>query len=889
VAVRSPTTTDAPVCLGAVSAVKVPSQQSRTGTGLTASPSPSATRMVEETRLKNSTNKIGDSVVDNGRVKVFKSGRDMEDEELQYGPGIVDRLKSRYLNRTLRERQALEIAALKRPGLRRATSLENWLDQDVGLTSPNGKAVADEAAVIVRTVGDSSSNSSTSSSGNGGVVNVVRPSSLTLVQPGSSVKSYDLKKTRSVDNFAPRKSVSVSDLHFTTQIADRKKKAAAPVAPLTPVIPQGTLALVRSGGLHQVLDKQDIVIVDKVDDDRRAKVSPVVTAPAVTAAAAAAVPATPVSRGRSRAPTNSRYNVDDCELPAPDTVRQVKRIFEDGSVARGVNTNARSNSSRRSQSAGPGTNRVPLSIAADDTSRVQRLNQVNLVNGSTRSPQPTPRITDLADTKRAAVGPKPAIISPKPVAVPRSRAPSQQAPVQVVPKVSSPPPTVTVVEKPRAPVVVEAPATAVVDVKSVPAKTAVEVPAMTKVASACAPQVATSSSSSSFCSVSSSSSEDDDDDYEGPSDDDGLPSGVKLVSRTALDNIRKESTSVNFDFGDKKESLVLQKQIGVIKPQVKKTHGKVDSADTVAEAAADVAAANSTADGVTERKEKVADVCNQAAVTYPSVAKGKASKTMVTTATAPAKRSNSVQQQQQHQDCVLATTKILASANQVTKVAPAPAAATSPATNRDAKRWHQNQETSKVFNFTNVSKDTSHIKNEGPSFGNEIYKKNDPGIVILKQDCGNDESSDFIEDLDVFKRPPSPCNVIFEGANIVLEGKSSLRRRNKTRKANISFNDGMTTLFEYPSESSLLQEETNDFAKSQDHDKIAPPLGSGRLADYTPSKVLTETPPELGVDPLVSPQALLALPVPTIAEEDYLKPAEMSTTWSAETTADMLF
>ena len=53
--------------------------------------------------------------------------------------------------------------------------------------------------------------------------------------------------------------------------------------------------------------------------------------------------------------------------------------------------------------------------------------------------------------------------------------------------------------------------------------------------------------------------------------------------------------------------------------------------------------------------------------------------------------------------------------------------------------------------------------------------------------------------------------------------------------------------------------------------------------------MLTETPPELGVDPLVSPQALLALPVPTIAEEDYLKPAEMSTTWSAETTADMLF
>ncbi|KAL0276573.1 UNVERIFIED_CONTAM: hypothetical protein PYX00_004124 [Menopon gallinae] len=68
------------------------------------------------------------------------SANDEEDssdsaEELKYGPGIVSRLKSRYLSLTLRESQGRVRPAL--PYMRRATSLENILDgPDVEETKP---------------------------------------------------------------------------------------------------------------------------------------------------------------------------------------------------------------------------------------------------------------------------------------------------------------------------------------------------------------------------------------------------------------------------------------------------------------------------------------------------------------------------------------------------------------------------------------------------------------------------------------------------------------------------------------------------------------------------------------------------------------------------------
>ena len=70
---------------------------------------------------------------------------------------------------------------------------------------------------------------------------------------------------------------------------------------------------------------------------------------------------------------------------------------------------------------------------------------------------------------------------------------------------------------------------------------------------------------------------------------------------------------------------------------------------------------------------------------------------------------------------------------------------------------------------------------------------------------------------------------------------------------------------------------------------------SGGLANYTPSKVNIEASFELGVSRVVIDQHAAPGGGGGVGGrnadvgDDYLKPAEESTTWSAETTADLLF
>ena len=66
------------------------------------------------------------------------------------------------------------------------------------------------------------------------------------------------------------------------------------------------------------------------------------------------------------------------------------------------------------------------------------------------------------------------------------------------------------------------------------------------------------------------------------------------------------------------------------------------------------------------------------------------------------------------------------------------------------------------------------------------------------------------------------------------------------------------------------------------------------LSNYTPSKVHIETTFELGVSRSMLPDLPLYPNQPSSGNQmgsvlHYLKPAEESTTWSAETTSDLLF
>jgi hypothetical protein len=74
-----------------------------------------------------------------------------------------------------------------------------------------------------------------------------------------------------------------------------------------------------------------------------------------------------------------------------------------------------------------------------------------------------------------------------------------------------------------------------------------------------------------------------------------------------------------------------------------------------------------------------------------------------------------------------------------------------------------------------------------------LFQSNDSGITKLP-DYDPGESSDFIDDLDILKRPPSPCNVDFEGANVIV-GKSLIQRRPKKK---VNFEIYIRCIFFFP-------------------------------------------------------------------------------------------
>lgn len=216
-----------------------------------------------------------------------------------------------------------------------------------------------------------------------------------------------------------------------------------------------------------------------------------------------------------------------------------------------------------------------------------------------------------------------------------------------------------------------------------------------------------------------------------------------------------------------------------------------------------------------------------------------------------------------------------------------------------------------VFNFIN-RKDPppDYIPDDGLNLApKNKFKHGDKDVLILDPSLSGDSSTD-----DFAIGPPSPCNVTFEGANIVINGRSNLRKQPRASKLHISFNDSATTTFEYPSESSLLdteEEKSPPDPKSSNSGSLTlipppgptpgvpVPLGGSSLASYTPSKVhLGSEDFQLGVTraaPAVDPVSKTPESSNTnggeLEQDEYLKPAEESETvaWSAETTADLLF
>lgn len=198
-----------------------------------------------------------------------------------------------------------------------------------------------------------------------------------------------------------------------------------------------------------------------------------------------------------------------------------------------------------------------------------------------------------------------------------------------------------------------------------------------------------------------------------------------------------------------------------------------------------------------------------------------------------------------------------------------------------------------VFNFSDRKDVPDYIENDGIILRprpRELPKPGESGFVVLG-DLTLETSTD--PDDSWAMGPPSPCDVEFANANIVINGKSSMRNKtSRDSKFKIQFDDSLTSTFEYPSETSLL--ETNGFDattaataaadRTLELDNGQPPatggaagggggfadngllshkntllssmpLGSAPFASYTPVKAAIDTTFELGVTRTPSPSS----------------------------------
>uniref|UniRef100_A0A1A9X4L5 Uncharacterized protein n=1 Tax=Glossina brevipalpis TaxID=37001 RepID=A0A1A9X4L5_9MUSC len=118
------------------------------------------------------------------------------------------------------------------------------------------------------------------------------------------------------------------------------------------------------------------------------------------------------------------------------------------------------------------------------------------------------------------------------------------------------------------------------------------------------------------------------------------------------------------------------------------------------------------------------------------------------------------------------------------------------------------ENTTMIFNFSNRKEVPDYLENDGVIFRRrrELPKPNESGFVVLG-DLSVETSTDMDYD-DFTMCPPSPCDVEFVNANIVIDGKSSIRQKPKEATFRVQFNDTLTSTFEYPSETSLILDES---------------------------------------------------------------------------------
>lgn len=133
-----------------------------------------------------------------------------------------------------------------------------------------------------------------------------------------------------------------------------------------------------------------------------------------------------------------------------------------------------------------------------------------------------------------------------------------------------------------------------------------------------------------------------------------------------------------------------------------------------------------------------------------------------------------------------------------------------------AQQQQQATQNTMIFNFKDRKEVPDYIENDGLLFRRkrELPKPNESGFVLLG-DLSLETSTD--PDDEWTMGPPSPCDVEFENANIIIDGKSSIRIRSRDVSLRVQFDDTLTSTFEYPSESSFFDDPLTDNANIPDN------------------------------------------------------------------------
>ncbi|XP_073834757.1 protein phosphatase 1-binding protein bifocal isoform X2 [Musca autumnalis] len=302
----------------------------------------------------------------------------------------------------------------------------------------------------------------------------------------------------------------------------------------------------------------------------------------------------------------------------------------------------------------------------------------------------------------------------------------------------------------------------------------------------------------------------DDDEY-------GIPT-TKRITRAALDNIAKAGTTQQFKFSSNTSSSqqsssssttttsVAGKQIGVIRPLQNTTATSNSS---------------STSTSSTTANNTNMDALKHSLLTSREIEKNrindlkKSSSTSSASSTAASSSSSTLLPSSASLDNVIKSSSNnsgTTATGGLSEVDTVISATNSPLWAMRKRRQNPPpppaEQTSMVFNFSNRKAVPDYIENDGVIFRRkrELPKPNESGFVLLG-DLSVETSTDL--DYDDFSMcPPSPCDVEFVNANIVIDGKSSIRQKSKDATFRVQFNDTLTSTFEYPSEASLIVDDS---------------------------------------------------------------------------------